>query len=235
MQDRTRQRQIQLEKRAGLTSKLADRASRRMAEAVEVAVPAKRPPRNVQGYMDALATQPLYRLGSRDQTALTPAYLRLVRSAAEVASDGSAQVVMPWPPMRMSPSAIVALLAMGAVASADQDEVVIAKERTACRKRADEVHAIVFPYARSTHAQARAVQVDRHGLGEVHFDHLKRYQSGENDPAKDYHQVLARVRKLTGRASDGRDYPEFEHPILDEIVPHGPPRGDRPSCRFPFN
>ena len=229
LQDRTRQRQIQLEKRAGLTSKLADRASRRVAEAVEVAAPAKRPPRNVQGYMDALATQPLHRLGSSEPAALTPAYLRLVRSAAEVASDGSAQVVMPWPPMRMSPSAIVALLAIGAVASADQDEVIIANERTACRKRADEVHAIVFPYARSTHAQARAVQVDRHGLGEVHFDHLKRYQSGENDPAKDYHQVLARVRKLTGRASDGRDYPEFEHPILDEIVPHGPPRGDRPS------
>lgn len=229
LQDRTRQRQAELEKRAELTSKLADRAMRRTADALEIEAPAKRPPRNVQGYLNALAAQPLHRLGSGDPATITPGYLRLVRSAAEVASDGSAQVVMPWPPMRMSPSAIVALLAMGAVASADRDEVVIANERTVCRKRADEVHAVVFPYARSTHAQARSVQVDRHALGEVHFDHLKRYMSGETEPAKDYHQVLARVRKLTGRASDGRDYPEFEHPILDEIVPHGPPRGDRPS------
>lgn len=229
LQDRTRQRQAQLEKRAGLTSKMADRASRRAAEAVPVDTPAKRQQRNVQGYMDALAEQTLHRLGTPDPAALTPAYQRLVRSAAEVASDGSTQVVMPWPPMRMSPSAIVALLAIGAVASADPDEVVIRNERTASRKRADGVRAVVFPYARSTHAQARSVQVDRHRLGEVHFDHLKRYLSGATDAAKDYHQVLARVRKLTGRASDGRDYPEFEHPILDEIVPHGPSRGDRPS------
>src|SRR5690606_16005619 len=110
LEDRKRQRQAQLEKRAKLTSKMADRASRRAAEAVPVEIPAKRPPRNVQGYMDALAAQTLHRLGSREAAELTPAYLRLVRSAAEVASDGSAQVVMPWPPMRISPSAIVALL-----------------------------------------------------------------------------------------------------------------------------
>ena len=229
LEDRKRQRQTQLEKRTKLTSKMVDRASRRATETVPVENPAKHPPRNVQEYMDALAAQTFYRLGSREAAALTPAYLRLVRSAAEVASDGSAQVVMPWPPMRMSPSAIVALLAIGAVASAEPDEVVIANERSVSRKRADEVRAVFFPYARSTHAQARLVQVDRHTLGEVHFEHLKRYLNGESEPNKDYHQVLARVRMLTGRATDGRDYTEFEHPVLDEIVPHGPPRGDRPS------
>src|SRR5690606_15362145 len=86
LQDRTRQRQAQLEKRAGLTSKMADRASRRAAEAVPVDTPAKRQ-RSVQGYVDALAAQAFHRLGSPDPAALTPAYLRLVRSAAEVASD----------------------------------------------------------------------------------------------------------------------------------------------------
>ena len=118
LEDRKRQRQTQLEKRTKLTSKMVDRASRRATETVPVENPAKHPPRNVQEYMDALAAQTFYRLGSREAAALTPAYLRLVRSAAEVESDGSAQVVMPWPPMRMSPSAIVALLAIGAVASA---------------------------------------------------------------------------------------------------------------------
>lgn len=229
LRDRTQQRQAQLEKRAELTSKMAGLASRRAAEAALAEAPAERPRRNVQRYMDALASLPLHRLGSPQTAELTPAYLRLVRSAAEVASDGSMQVVMPWPPMRMSASAIVSLLAIAAVASADPDEIVIENERTPCRKRADEVRAVVFPYARSSHAQARSVQVDRRVLGGVHFDHLKRYLSGESDAAKDYHQVLARVRKLTGRASDGRDYAEFEHPILDEVVPHGPPRGDRAS------
>tara|TARA_R110002050_G_scaffold26802_5_gene70388 strand:- start:15529 stop:18279 length:2751 start_codon:yes stop_codon:yes gene_type:complete len=229
LKDRAQQRQAQLDKRAGLTSKIASMASRRAAETVLAPEPVQRPPRNVERYMEALAGQPLHRLGSPEAVVLTPAYERLVRSAAEVASDGSAQVIMPWPPSRMSPSAIVSLLSIAAISSAEPVEITIKDECSLSRKRADDVRAVVFPYARSTHAQARAVQVDRHGMGEVHFDHLKRYLDGEIDAAKDYHQVLARVRKLTGRASDGRDYAEFEHPILDEIVPHGPPRGERPS------
>jgi len=222
-------RKAQLEKRQALTSQMANVAARRAAATVVAAPMPERPRRNVQGYMDALAAQPLHRLGSPETAELTPAYERLVRSAAEVASEGSAQVVMAWPPTRTSPSAIVSLLAIGAVGSADYDEVKLKGVLSRSHKRADGVRAVVFPYARSAHAQARGVQVGRHGLGEVHFDHLKRYLDGGGDPAKDYHQVLARVRKLSGRAFDGRDYAEFEHPILDEIVPHGPPRGDRPS------
>jgi hypothetical protein len=229
LKDRALQRRTQLEKRAVLTSKLATMVSGRAVETALATTPVERAQRNIQRYMEALAAQPLHRLGSPETVELTPAYERLVRSAGEVANDGTAQVVMPWPPTRISPSAIVALLTIGAIGSAEPDAVVIKHERSLSRKRADEVRAVVFPYARSTHAHARAVQIDRHGLGEVHFDHLKRYLDGESDAAKDYHQVLARVRKLTGRASDGRDYAEFEHPILDEIMPHGPPRGDRPS------
>lgn len=204
---------------------------RQVAAATVVAPPfPERPERNVQKYMDALAIQRFHHLGSPEPAELTPAYVRLVRSAAEVATSGSAQVVMPWPPMRTSPSAIVSLLAIGAVGSADHEEVLVEGERLRRRKRAEELRAVVFPYARSTHAHARAVQVDRRGLGEAHLEHLIRYREVIGDSAaKDYHQALARVRKLSGRALDGRNYPEFEHPILDEIVPHGPPRGDRPA------
>ena len=229
--DRAEQRQAVLDKRQALLSRMArSNAERSAAAAVAPKVaPPQRHRRDVDAYMAALAAQPFHSLGEPALAELTPAYARLVRSAAEVASDGAMQVVMPWPPVRVSSSAIVGLLAIAAVASAETEQIEVKGARETGRRPSDEVRAIVFPYARSTHAQARQVQIDRHALGAVNFEHLKRYMSGGDDAAKDFHQVLARVRSLTGRASDGRDYAEFEHPILDEIVPHGPPRGDRPS------
>lgn len=227
--DRALQREKQMDKRAALVSKLAAAAARKSAvDRLVEPSPAERALRDVKGYMDALGALPFHRLGSPEVVGLTPAYSRLVQSAAEVANDGSAQVVMTWPAAQTSPSGIISLLALGAVGSARFIDIIVKGQSTRCRERADEVRAVVFPYARSTHAQARAVQVDRHELGAMHFDHLKRFLDGSDDPAvKDYHQVLARVRTLSGRASDGRDYAEFEHPILDEIVPHGSAKGER--------
>lgn len=213
-------------------SKIA-KASAARAEAA-AASPAKqavleRSRRDVERYMAALAAQPFHQLGQSDSAEITPAYAQLVRSAVEVSWDGSAQVVMPWPPVQVSPSAIAALLTIAAIGSAEPERIVVQGASEIGRRRSDEVRAIVFPYARSTHAQARQVQVGRQALGAVNFEHVKRYVAGGGDAAKDFHQVLARVRNLTGRASDGRDYAEFEHPILDEIVPHAPPRGERSS------
>lgn len=230
LDERAEQRRATLDKRQTLLSKMA-KASVERSQAASSTPPAAaapdRKPRDIDGYMAALATQPFHQLGLSEVAAVTPAYQRLVRSAAEVASDGSVQVVMPWPPVRVSPSAIAALLTIAAVGSAEQDRVASQGATEMVRRRSDEVRAVVFPYARSTHAQARQVQVGRHQLGVVNFEHVKRYMNGGNDAAKDFHQVLGRVRNLTGRASDGRDYAEFEHPILDEIVPHATPRGDR--------
>lgn len=229
-QDRDHARKATLDRRQALTAKLAEAAARRAAD--PVAPPpteAESPFRDVDGYMAAIAAQPLHRLGQPEVAELTAAYATLVRSAVEIAGRGGAQVVMPWPPSKISPSAIVSLLAIGAIGSARRDSVQLRGAEIASRVRADEVRAMVFPYARSTHAQARQVQVDRHEFGRINFEHVARYLGRSGDAAKDLHQVLARVRKLSGRASDGRDYAEFEHPILDEVIPHGPARGDRPS------
>lgn len=230
LEDRNSARKAVHERRTALIAKLADAATRRKVE------PASKPvrelgaaPRDVEGYMAAIAAQPLHRLGHPEVAELTPAYAMLVRSAAELAGQGRTKVVMPWPPSKISPSAIVALLSIGAIGSAKRESIRMQGAEITCRARADELRALVFPYARSTHAQARQVQVDRRQLGQVNFEHVARYLGGSGDAAKDLHQVLARVRKLSGRASDGRDYAEFEHPILDEIIPHGPARGDRPS------
>lgn len=230
LDDRAAQRSAALDKRQALLSKMAKANAARAeaaASAPESPTAPERKPRDVERYIAALAAQPFHQLGLNEVAALTPAYQRLVRSAAEVASDGSAQVVMPWPPVRISPSAIAGLLTIAAVGSAETDQFVVQGTTETVRCRSDEVRAIVFPYARSTHAQARQVQVGRKALGAVNFEHVKRYMNGGNDAAKDFHQVLGRVRSLTGRASDGRDYAEFEHPILDEIVPHATPRGER--------
>lgn len=230
LDDRAEQRRAALDKRQALLSKMAKaRAARAQSASLaptKPAVPARRP-RDIERYLAALAAQPFHQLGLSQVATVTPAYQRLVRSAAEVASDGSVQVVMPWPPVRISPSAIAGLLTIAAVGSADAERVVSQGASETVRRSADEVRAIVFPYARSTHSQARQVQVDRYELGAVNFEHVKRYMNGGSDAAKDFHQVLGRVRYLTGRASDGRDYAEFEHPILDEIVPHATPRGER--------
>lgn len=230
LNDRAEQRRAALDKRQALLSKIAKASAARAQSASSAppkpAVPARKP-RDIERYMAALAAQPFHKLGLSEAAAVTPAYQRLVRSAAEVASDGSVQVVMPWPPVRISPSAIAGLLTIAAVGSADAERVVSQGTSETVRRRSDEVRAVVFPYARSTHAQARQVQVDRHELGVVNFEHVKRYMNGGGDAAKDFHQVLGRVRNLTGRASDGRNYAEFEHPILDEIIPHATPRGER--------
>jgi hypothetical protein len=229
-QDRDHARKATLERRQALTAKLAEAAARRAANPVSPPPPEPElPSRDVEGYMAAIAAQPLHRLGEARVAELTPTYATLVRSAAEIAGRGDVRVVMPWPPSKVSPSAIVSLLAIGAIGSAARASVRRQGTEIVNRERADEVRAMVFPYARSTHAQARQVQVNRHEFGRTNFEHVARYLGSGGDAAKDLHQVLARVRKLSGRASDGRNYAEFEHPILDEIIPHGPARGDRPS------
>ncbi|WP_157386336.1 hypothetical protein [Rhizobium leguminosarum] len=83
--------------------------------------------------------------------------------------------------------------------------------------------ALLYPYARSTHKHARQVLIDRDHLRDINLRHGVRHTDGDNNDAalKDYHQVLARAGKLTGRARDGTEAPEFGHPTLDEIMPHG--------------
>lgn len=228
--ERDEQRRAALGKRQEILSKMAmAKAARAAASAAKQQAEASPEPtrRNVEKYIAALAAQPFYQLGKSDPAELTPSYARLVRAAAEIASDGGAQVVMPWPPVKISPSAIVGLLVIAAVASAEVEHFVFQGSPEKSRRRSDEVRAIVYPYARSSNAQARQVQVGRQALGATNFEHLKRYVHGGDDTAKDFHQVLARVRGLTGRASDGHTYAEFEHPILDEIVPHASLRGER--------
>jgi len=87
------------------------------------------------------------------------------------------------------------------------------------------LRAVLYPYARTAHALAREVHVDRTVLGKLHISHLLRSIIGEDDLSlKDYHQVLSRVNSITGKGTDGSTYSELQHPNLDELIPHGSPR-----------
>src|SRR5262249_43912724 len=64
----------------------------------------------------------------------------------------------------------------------------------------------------------------------LHRSHLLRSVYGNDDPAlKDYHTVLGRVHAMSGKGRDGRDYAEYEHPVLDEILPRGSARDGCPE------
>lgn len=231
-EDREAQRRAQLERRAGLAARLAAEVKARQGHpraAAATVLPAPHQARDVDACLRALANVPLHRLGEWTYGQVSPLYLELSRAALEVVNDGSSMAVMVWPAQRVSTTALVSLLALAAAGCASRTEVVINGERVPCFAPPDGLRAVVFPYSRGTRILPRQVQVDRQWLGELHFDHLKRCTAlGGDEALKDYHQVLARVRGLTGRASDGRDYPEFEHPVLDELVPLAPPRGERP-------
>lgn len=161
---------------------------------------------------------------------LATIYRTLVEAAVAVMNSGGRQVLLCWPPQSICLSAIVDLLALGDVGSAPQRQVTPEPGRIDIV--ADPpvgVRAVLYPYARTTHVPAREIQVDRQGLATLHMRHRMRHvHGGDCSALTDYHLVLNRVRAMTGRAKDGQTYTEFEHPVLDEIVPHGNATG---GCR----
>ena len=180
--------------------------------------------------MAALANMSLYPLGSSTEVPLAPWYQTFILSALDAMNGSGDQVVMSWPLSQTCPSGIVGLLAVAAVAGARRTHIDFQGLEVPAFEEADKVRALLYPYARSTHAAARQVQVDSTQFGSIHFDHSMRCLNGTAETGtKDYHQVLSRVRQLTKGAVDGDSLGEFEHPILDELVPHGPPKGERPA------
>ena len=186
--------------------------------------------RDADAYMTALAAMPFYPLGSNADVPLAPWYQTFVLSALDTMNGGGDQVVMSWPLSQTCPSGIVGLLAVAAVGGAQRTRIDILGSQELAFEQADMLRIVLYPYARSTHAAARQVQVDSAKFGAIHFDHVKRYlYENAGTGAKDYHLVLSRVRQLTQGKVHGDSFGEFQHPILDELVPHGPPNGDRPA------
>lgn len=171
-----------------------------------------------------LTETPFYYIGEELCFAPSTTYLELVDAAVRAMNSGKPEVVLCWPAQQASISAVVALAALADAASTPQRKVTT---RTSTDVIADEplgLRAVLFPYARTTHIGAREIQIDRKTLTNLHLKHLLRTLKEGESALKDYHTVLTRVGTMTGKARDGRIYPEFLHPVLDEIVPHGSAR-----------
>ena len=181
--------------------------------------------RDCEAYVTALNELPLYALGDLEDALLSDEYRGIVEAAVGSADSGESRALLVWPPEAFSPSAVVGLMTLAATGAAERIETTVSDATSWSRRGAEPVRVAIFPYARSTHSSARRVQVDAKCIGEINFEHFMRTVDDISDPSKDYHQVMSRVRSLDGRAKDGKSYPEFRHPILDEVVAHGPPSG----------
>lgn len=178
--------------------------------------------RDPDEFLQGLSQVPLRPVGG-SPSPISGVYTDLTRAAAACIGSGKVMVVLTWPTRDISVSAIPSLLAAADVAMATPTSVEKNGQAYPSFERPMGLKTLIYPYARTTHTLAREVQIDRQYVHAQHIRHLVRHTSGDGraDGFKDYHQVLARVSTLTGKAKDGRSYPEFEHPTLDEIVPHG--------------
>ena len=232
LKDRAQQQREARDRRTALIKKMKSAATRSAAAADSLAVqtPQSQSRRDVDAYLTALTAMSLYPLGSNAEVPVAPWYQTFVLSALDAMNGCGDQVVMSWPLSQTCPSGIVGLLTVAAVGGARRTSIHFQGLEVASFEQADKVRAVLYPYARSTHAAARQVQVDSIQFGSIHFEHLMRCLDGNAETGtKDYHQVLARVRQLTKGVVDGDSFGEFGHPILDELVPHGPPKGERPA------
>ena len=230
LEDRARQREEASDRKSALIKKMRAVLTRRAASVHSKMGKVARVRDNCEGskYLSSLNSIPLRQLGSNAEARLALWYEMSILAAFDAMKHGTGHVLLSWPASQTCPSAVANLMAMAAVASARRTHISIGDRDEAVLAQADEFRALLFPYARSTHTGARQVQVDRTVLGSFHFDHYKRCSFEKAEPGtKDYHHVLSRVRELPGRAAKGKRRAEFEHPVLDELLPYGPALGER--------
>ncbi|MBY5591657.1 hypothetical protein HFO49_30065 [Rhizobium leguminosarum] len=216
--DRRKQQQEQLRRK----SELVAARKARVTTGSEVVAVEKEDARDVNTWISALTKIPLKPIAA-NPVPLAGIYVKLIREALGAMNSGEAIVVMTWPARDVCLSAVASLLALADVAVAKPLSVTVGGTPQSSFERPNGFKALLYPYARTTHEAARDVQIDRGYLGRVHMAHFYRHAAGNDEASalKDYHHTLNRVRTLTGKAVDGRSYPEFEHPTLDEILPHG--------------
>lgn len=206
-----------------MVTAMSNRAKRRIPEP-EPDQTIARIQRDPSSYLRALDSVPLRLAGNAQDMQVTDSYRSVLNAAVEVMNTGRAEVLLCWPSPRTCIAALIGLLAVADVVAAPTIQVKKGGNSFESAKAPDGLRVIHFPYARTIHAAAREIHIDRHFLSETHIRHAVRRLAGQTDLAlDDYHSVLGRARTMTGNASDGCEGGDFLHPVLDEIVPHGSP------------
>jgi hypothetical protein len=180
------------------------------------------PVRDIEAYRGALENVPFFQLERPEKLRPSVTYLRLSQIALECMNAKSRRAVLCWPNCDPSPAAITAFTALadwGSCKPIKQDGYDALTVPTGLR-------ALIYPYARSAHRALKHIYVDKDYVGQIQLKHQIRCNQPGADPAwSDFHKTLARVKKLTGLALDGKAYPEFANPCLDELLPSGPCAG----------
>jgi len=190
----------------------------------ELARKVARQKRDAERYCKTLQSIPFWVSGESQPFHVAQPYLQLVRISVESMNDEARHAVLCWPNFHPSPASIAALLNLADNGSTDST-----KEEGGLASVAAPIgiRALVYPYARTMHRGLRHVYPDAALLGKLHTLHQVRTTArNDNEALADYHKTVARVKKLTGVALDGRNYEEFRHPCLDELTPAGPCIGD---------
>ncbi|MBO9654446.1 MAG: hypothetical protein J7562_08975 [Agrobacterium tumefaciens] len=221
LSDRLRQQQEQARRRSEMAAAQSAKTAARVAGSPD---PANQnsDAKNADAWLSALSKVPLKIIGE-ERLPLSTVYEQIVRAAIGVMNSGEPTVLMTWPARDVCLSAVTSLLALAAVAVAPGTSIEKFGSPQPSFERPDGFRALIYPYARTSHELARDVQIDREYLHRTHLAHLTRHTVGHDvAPAlKDYHQILSRVVTLSRKGRDGTSHPEFEHPTLDEILPHG--------------
>lgn len=222
LSDRRKQQQDQLRRRSEMAAIYSAKVAAGPSSSVDDVSREQEGGRNASAWIAALSEIPLRPIGAATLP-LADVYNKLLREAIEAMNSGDSVVVMTWPARDICLSALASLLALADVAVAEPLSIMVGGTLQPSFERPNGFRALLYPYARTTHEAARDVQIDRGYLSRVHMAHFSRHSAGQEGSSalKDYHHTLSRVRTLTGRAVDGKTYPEFEHPTLDEILPHG--------------
>ncbi len=222
LSDRLRQQQEQARRRSELLSARSAKAATPATDMQAAANENLADARNADEWIDALRKVPLRTVGG-EVLPISEVYEEILRTAIGAMSHHEPVVLLTWPARDVCMSAMASLLALADVAVCPETEIDLHGSRNKSFERPCGVKALIYPYARTTHEAARDIQIDREYLHRTHFAHLLRHTCGHDDrrSLKDYHHILSRVRTLSGKAKDGTVRPEFEHPTLDEIMPHG--------------
>jgi hypothetical protein len=197
----------------------ADREERKAREEQEHN---SRPTRDARRYRNGLNRVPFFQLDRQGHLHPTAPYERLAEIALDAINTNSKRAVLCWPNFAPSPAAVAVMLALADCEACDASIQGGYPSLSAPLG----IRALIFPYARTAHRALRHIYIDKKYLHDLHIKHQIRCAKPDEDPAlADFHKTLARVHTLTGKTLDGKEYPEFANPCLDELLPSGPCRG----------
>lgn len=219
--DRQRQAAAAKENRlAQFRRRLQERQQLRLEEAVEKQ---SGPSRNFRHYEDALRRVPFLQIHQAGHLHPAKPYEKLTQIALDAMDTGARRAVLCWPSFVPSPAALATMLVLADCESC----AAITHGGYAALAAPVGLRTLIYPYARSSHRALRHIYVDKQYLHANQLKHQIRCSRPNEEAAlADFHKTLARVHKLTGMTLDGKDYPEFANPCLDELLPSGPCSGN---------